>query len=147
MTNATDRENADYECKKKQHAGNAAALEQLEAQHNRNLVKIELQRATAALKQEEDEYKQSRRVMQERHKIELQTATLTKTERARLKRQQYNELKVLDEEYLRSTLAQLQSLNATGTMSFRDLKGVLQTSTPPCFPRRRRTTLSAGSRR
>ena len=127
MTNATDRENADYECKKKQHAGNAAALEQLEAQHNRNLVKIELQRATAALKQEEDEYKQSRRVMQERHKIELQTATLTKTERARLKRQQYNELKVLDEEYLRSTLAQLQSLNATGTMSFRDLKGVLQT--------------------
>lgn len=127
MTNATDRENADYERKKKQHAGNAAALEQLEAQHNRNLVKIELQRATAALKQEEDEYKQSRRVMQERHKIELQTATLTKTERARLKRQQYNELKVLDEEYLRSTLAQLQSLNATGTMSFRDLKGVLQT--------------------
>ena len=127
MTNATDRENADYERKKKQHAGNAAALEQLEAQHNRNLVKIELQRATAALKQEEDEYKQSRRVMQERHKIELQTATLTKTERARLKRQQYNELKVLDDEYLRSTLAQLQSLNATGTMSFRDLKGVLQT--------------------
>nr|DAS11539.1 MAG TPA: tail tape measure protein [Caudoviricetes sp.] len=127
MTNATDRENADYERKKKQHAGNAAALEQLEAQHNRNLVKIELQRAMDALKQEEDEYKQSRRVMQERHKIELQTATLTKTERARLERQQYNELKVLDEEYLRSTLAQLQSLNATGTMSFRDLKGVLQT--------------------
>lgn len=127
MTDATDRENADYERKKKQHAGNAAALEQLEAQHNRNLVKIQLQRATGALKQEEDEYKQSRRVMQERHKIELQTATLTKTERARLKRQQYNELKALDEEYLRSTLAQLQSLNATGTMSFRDLKGVLQT--------------------
>lgn len=127
MTDATDRENAEYERKKKQHAGNAAALEQLEAQHNRNLVKIQLQRATGALKQEEDEYKQSRRVMQERHKIELQTATLTKTERARLKRQQYNELKALDEEYLRSTLAQLQSLNATGTMSFRDLKGVLQT--------------------
>lgn len=127
MTNATDRENADYERKKKQHAGNDAALEQLAAQHNRNLVKIELQRATAALKQEEDEYKQSRRVMQERHKIELQTAALTKTERARLKRQQYNELKALDEEYLRSTLAQLQSLSDTGTMSFRDLKGVLQT--------------------
>lgn len=127
MTNATDRENADYERKKKQHAGNDAALEQLAAQHNRNLVKIELQRATTALKQEEDEYKQSRRVMQERHKIELQTAALTKIERARLKRQQYNELKALDEEYLRSTLAQLQSLNDTGTMSFRDLKGVLQT--------------------
>lgn len=127
MTNATDRENADYERKKKQHAGNDAALEQLAAQHNRNLVKIELQRATAALKQEEDEYKQSRRVMQERHKIELQTAALTKTERARLKRQQYNELKALDEDYLRSTLAQLQSLSDTGTMSFRDLKGVLQT--------------------
>lgn len=127
MTNATDRENADYERKKKQHAGNDAALEQLAAQHNRNLVKIELQRATAALKQEEDEYKQSRRVMQERHKIELQTTALTKTERARLKRQQYNELKVLDEEYLRSTLSQLQSLSDTGTMSFRDLKGVLQT--------------------
>ena len=47
--------------------------------------------------------------------------------RARLKRQQYNELKAFDEEYLRSTLAQLKSLNDTGTMSFRDLKGVLQT--------------------
>lgn len=127
MTNATDRENADYERKKKQHAGNAAALEQLEAQHNRNLVKIELQRAMDALKQEEDEYKQSRQVMLDHHEFQLKSVNRTKEGRARLKRQQYNELKAFDEEYLRSTLAQLQSLNATGTMSFRDLKGVLQT--------------------
>lgn len=127
MTNATDRENADYERKKKQHAGNDAALEQLAAQHNRNLVKIELQRATAALKQEEDEYKQSRQVMQDHHEFQLKSVNRTKEGRAQLKRQQYNELKALDEEYLRSTLAQLQSLSDTGTMSFRDLKGVLQT--------------------
>ena len=127
MTNATDRENADYERKKKQHAGNAAALEQLALAHNRNLTKIELQRATDALKQEENEYKQSRQVMQERHKTELQTATLTKTERARLKQQQINELKAFDEEYLRSTLTQLQALSGSGMMAFRDLKGVLQT--------------------
>ena len=127
MTNATDRENADYERKKKQHAGNDAALEQLAAQHNRNLVKIELQRATAALKQEEDEYKQSRQVMQNHHEFQLKSVNRTKEGRAQLKRQQYNELKALDEEYLRSTLAQLQSLSDTGTMSFRDLKGVLQT--------------------
>lgn len=127
MTNATDRENADYERKKKQHAGNAAALEQLALAHNRNLTKIELQRATDALKQEENEYKQSRQVMQERHKAELQTATLSKTERARLKQQQINELKAFDEEYLRSTLTQLQALSGSGMMAFRDLKGVLQT--------------------
>ena len=127
MTNATDRENADYERKKKQHAGNDAALEQLAAQHNRNLVKIELQRATAALKQEEDEYKQSRQVMQDHHEFQLKSVNRTKEGRAQLKRQQYNELKALDEEYLRSALAQLQSLSDTGTMSFRDLKGVLQT--------------------
>lgn len=127
MTNATDRENADYERKKKQHAGNAAALEQLEAQHNRNLVKIELQRAMDALKQEEDEYKQSRQVMLDHHEFQLKSVNRTKEGRARLKRQQYNELKAFDEEYLRSTLAQLKSLNDTGTMSFRDLKGVLQT--------------------
>lgn len=127
MTNATDRENADYERKKKQHAGNDAALEQLAAQHNRNLVKIELQRATTALKQEEDEYKQSRQVMQDHHEFQLKSVNRTKEGRAQLKRQQYNELKALDEEYLRSALAQLQSLSDTGTMSFRDLKGVLQT--------------------
>ena len=126
MTNATDRENADYE-RKKQHAGNATALEQLALAHNRNLTKLELQRATDALKQEENEYKQSRQVMQERHKTELQTAMLTKTERARLKQQQINELKAFDEEYLRSTLTQLQALSGSGMMAFRDLKGVLQT--------------------
>ena len=127
ISDATERENAEYEQKKKQYAGNAAALEQLALAHNRNLTKIELQRATDALKQEENEYKQSRQVMQERHKTELQTATLTKTERARLKQQQINELKAFDEEYLRSTLTQLQALSGSGMMAFRDLKGVLQT--------------------
>ncbi len=126
ITDATERENAEYEQKKKQYAGNAAALEQLALAHNRNLTKINLQRATAALKQEESSYKQSRQLMQDRHKIELQNANLTKTERARLKRQQTNELKALDEEYLRSALAQLQTLSTEGKMSFRDLKGVLQ---------------------
>ena len=126
ITDATERENAEYEQKKKQYAGNAAALEQLALAHNRKLTKINLQRATAALKQEESSYKQSRQLMQDRHKIELQTANLTKTERARLKRQQTNELKALDEEYLRSALAQLQTLSTEGKMSFRDLKGVLQ---------------------
>lgn len=127
ISDATKRENAEYEQKKKQYAGNAAALEQLALAHNRNLTKIELQRATDALKQEENEYKQSRQVMQERHKAELQTATLSKTERARLKQQQINELKAFDEEYLRSTLTQLQALSGSGMMAFRDLKGVLQT--------------------
>lgn len=126
ITDATERENAEYEQKKKQYAGNAAALEQLALAHNRKLTKINLQRATAALKQEESSNKQSRQLMQDRHKIELQTANLTKTERARLKRQQTNELKALDEEYLRSALAQLQTLSTEGKMSFRDLKGVLQ---------------------
>ena len=127
ISDATERENAEYEQKKKQYAGNAAALEQLALAHNRNLTKIELQRATDALKQEENEYKQSRQVMQERHKAELQTATLSKTERARLKQQQINELKAFDEEYLRSTLTRLQALSNSGMMAFRDLKGVLQT--------------------
>lgn len=127
ITDATERENAEYEQKKKQYAGNAAALEQLALAHNRNLTKIELQRATDALKQEENEYKQSRQVMQERHKAELQIATLSKTERARLKQQQINELKAFDEEYLRSTLTQLQALSGSGMMAFRDLKGMLQT--------------------
>ncbi|MEI3554434.1 MAG: hypothetical protein V8Q54_07195 [Alistipes senegalensis] len=66
-------------------------------------------------------------MMQERHRAELQTATLTKTERARLKQQQINELKAFDEEYLRSTLTQLQALSGSGMMAFRDLKGVIQT--------------------
>lgn len=127
MTNATDRENADYKRKKKQHAGNNAALEQLATAHNRNLVKIELQRATDALKQEEDEYKQSRQVLEEQHKIELQNTTLTKNERKRIKQRQNLELLALDEEYLRSTLERLSKLNEDGTMVFTDIKGILQT--------------------
>ncbi|MEG2063530.1 MAG: phage tail tape measure protein [Alistipes sp.] len=127
MTNATERENAEYERKKRQYAGNTVAMEHLAAAHNRNLAIIDLQRATSALKQEEAEYKQSRQIMLERHKIELQTANRTKGERARLKQEQYNELKAFDEEYFRNALAQLQSLNTEGVMSFRDLKGILQT--------------------
>ncbi len=126
MTNATERENAEYERRKKEYAGNAAALEQLAIQHNRKLSVIEFQRATAALKQQEDEYKQSRRIMQERHKAELQTANLTRAERTRLKQQQTNELKAFDEDYLRGVLLQLQDLSGKGIMSFRDLKGVVQ---------------------
>lgn len=121
-----ERENAKYEQLKKQYAGNAAALEQLAIAHNRKLTQIELRRATEALKQEESEYKQRRQIMQEQHKDELLQANLTRAERKKVKQRQTNELKALDEEYLRSTLAQLQALNGAGTMAFRDLKGALQ---------------------
>lgn len=126
ITDAVERENAEYEQQKKQYAGNAAALEQLARAHSRKLTQIEFQRATAALKQQENEHKQARQTMQDRHKMELQTTARTKTERIRLKQQQTNELKALDEEYLNSVLIQLCSLNYSGTMVFRDLKGVLQ---------------------
>lgn len=126
ITDATERENEEYEQQKKQYAGNAAALEQLALAHNRKLTQIEHQRAISVLKQQEQEHKQARQVMQDRHKAELQTTTLTKTERIRLKQQQTNELKALDEEYLNSVLIQLYSLNYDGSMVFRDLKGVLQ---------------------
>lgn len=126
IADAAERENAKYELLKKQYAGNAAALEQLAIAHNRKLTQIELRRATEALKQEESEYKQRRQIMQEQHKDELLQANLTRAERKKVKQRQTNELKALDEEYLRSTLAQLQALNGAGTMAFRDLKGALQ---------------------
>lgn len=126
ITDPIKKEEALYAQQQKKYAGNNTMLEQLAQSHARKLTEIKLKQAIAALKQEEDSYKQSRERMQERHKIELQTANLTKTERARLKRQQTNELKALDEEYLRSALAQLQTLSTEGKMSFRDLKGILQ---------------------
>lgn len=126
IADATERENAEYEQQKKQYAGNAAALEQLAVAHNRKLTQIELQRAMTALKQDENEYKQRRQIIQEQHKDELLEANLTRAERKRVKQRQTNELKALDEEYLRSTLVQLQALNDTGTMAFQDLKGVIQ---------------------
>lgn len=127
MTDATERENADYERRKRQYAGNTAALEQLAIAHNRALTKIDLQKCLAALKQEEDEYKQSRQIMEERHRNELRTTNLTRAERIRLKKQQVGELNALDEEYYRNVLAQLRSLSEEGIMSFKDLEGVLQT--------------------
>ena len=126
ITDPIEKENALYAQQQKKYAGNNAMLEQLAQSHARKLTEIKLKQAIAALKQEEDSYKQSRQHMQERHKIELQNANLTKAERTRLKRQQTNDLKALDEEYLRSALAQLKTLSTEGKMSFRDLKGVLQ---------------------
>ncbi len=126
ITDPIEKEEALYAQQQKKYAGNNAMLEQLARNHARKLTEIKLKQATAALKQEENSYKQSRQLMQDRHKIELQNASLTKTEQARIKRRQTNELKALDEEYLRSTLAQLETLSTTGKMSFRDLKGVLQ---------------------
>lgn len=127
MTDATERENAEHARRMKQHAGNLAAQDQLVILHNRNLTKIELDKALAGIKLQQDEYTQGRQIMQERHKAELLDSSLSKTEKVRLKREQANELKAYDEEYYRAALEQLRSLDAEGSMSFRNLKGVLQT--------------------
>lgn len=126
ITDATERENAEYERRKKQYAGNAAALEQLAAAHARRLAQIELQKATAELKQEEDEYKRSRHAMQAHHKLRLQETKLTANERKRRKREQAAELAAFDEAYFQRTLTQIRALSGAGMMAFRDLEGVLQ---------------------
>lgn len=126
IQDATDKEIAEYERKKSASAGNAAALEQLELQHNRNLASIALKRATDALKIEEDQYKQGRQTMLDRHKLELQTADLTKREKVQKKIEQNNELSAYDEQYLKSALNRLKALSSEGKISFEDIKGVLQ---------------------
>ena len=127
ITDATEREVEEYKRRQVQYAGNAAALVQLELQHNRNIARIELKRATDVLKIEEDQYKQGRQALLNRHKFELQTADLTKRERAQKKIEQNNQLNDYDEQYMNSAIARLRSLSGQGILSFEDLKGVLQT--------------------
>lgn len=126
MTDATERENAEYERRKKELAGNNAALEQLEIAHNRKINQIGLQRALDAFKQMESQYKQERTVLEERHRLELKQENISRSEQRRIKREQTQELKEFDQEYLKNSIHDLQELQQSGTMTFRDMEGMLQ---------------------
>lgn len=96
MTDATERENAEYERRKKKHAGNAAALEQLERQHERNLTKIQFQKIEAAITVEEDAYKRQRLNLRREQAAEMLAFTGTAEEKKRLKKKHNEELAELD---------------------------------------------------
>lgn len=126
IADAEEREVASYDLRKRQYAGDARMLEQLEAQHSRNIAKIRLGRIDASLKADEEAYKQERQALQKRHGIELAEIARSKEERRRLKQQQAAELAAFDEEYFRAALERLRQLRDEGTSAFVDLEGVLR---------------------
>lgn len=114
MTDATERENADYERRKRQYAGNAAALEQLAVQHQRKLKTIQLDKVSAAIKAEEDAYKRERQNLRNQQSAEMLSFTGTAEERKRLKKRHNEELLELDEQYARDMTAKLTELLENG---------------------------------
>nr|DAN86107.1 MAG TPA: tail tape measure protein [Caudoviricetes sp.]DAS26236.1 MAG TPA: tail tape measure protein [Caudoviricetes sp.] len=114
MTDATERENADYERRKKQYAGNAAALEQLAVQHQRKLKTIQLDKVSAAIKAEEDAYKRERQNLRNQQSAEMLSFTGTAEERKRLKKRHNEELLELGEQYARDMTAKLTELLENG---------------------------------
>lgn len=114
MTDATERENADYERQKKQYAGNTAALEQLAVQHERKLKTIQLDKVNTAIKAEEDAYKRQRQNLRNQQSAEMLSFTGTAEERTRLKKRHNEELLELDEQYARDMTAKLTELLENG---------------------------------
>lgn len=107
-------ENALYEAQKKRYAGNKDALEAVERAHQARLGKIALEMHNDKAADEKASYLVERRMMESRHKQELESFEGTKRELNDLRKKQWKELNDLDEEYLNEMIAQLTNLIDNG---------------------------------
>lgn len=107
-------ENALYEAQKKRYAGNKDALEAVERAHQARLGKIALEMHNDKAADEKASYLVERRMMESRHKQELESFEGTKRELNDLRKKQWKELNDLDEEYLNEMITQLTNLIDNG---------------------------------
>lgn len=114
MTDATERENAEYERRKKKHAGNDAALVQLEQQHKNKLAKIQFEKIEAAITVEEDAYKRQRLNLRREQAAEMLAFNGTAEEKKRLKKKHNQELAELDMQHAQVMSDMLKKLLDNG---------------------------------
>lgn len=107
-------ENANYEKLKRKYAGNAKALEALERAHQARLGKIKLDEFNDDTEKRQAQYQVERRMMESRHRQELESFDGTQRELRELRKKQWKELNDLDEKYLGEMIAQLSNLVENG---------------------------------
>lgn len=107
-------ENALYEAQRKRYAGNKDALEAVERAHQARLGKIALEMHNDKAADEKASYLLERRMMENRHKQELESFEGTNRELNDLRKKQWKELNDLDEKYLNEMITQLTNLIDNG---------------------------------
>lgn len=107
-------ENANYEKLKRKYAGNAKVLEALEQAHQARLGKIKLDEFDDDTKKRQGQYQVERRMMESRHRQELESFDGTQRELRELRKKQWKELNDLDEQYLTGMISQLSNLVNNG---------------------------------
>lgn len=107
-------ENANYEKLKRKYAGNAKALEALERAHQARLGKIKLDEFNDDTEKRQAQYQVERRMMESRHRQELESFDGNQRELRELRKKQWKELNDLDEKYLVEMIAQLSNLVENG---------------------------------
>lgn len=107
-------ENANYEKLKRKYAGNAKALEALERAHQARLNKIKLDEFDDDTEKRQAQYQVERRMMESRHRQELESFKGSQRGLRELRKKQWKELNDLDEQYLTEMIAQLSNLVNNG---------------------------------
>lgn len=125
LTDATERENAVYAQRVRKAQGNDRLLEQLEAQHKRNLAKIQLAKINERIKTEEDAHQRERRNLRSQQASELLAFSGTAEEKKRLKKQHNEELIELDARYASEMAEKLKELLDNGNFEGLSLDSVI----------------------
>lgn len=107
-------ENTNYEKLKRKYAGNAKALEALERAHQARLNKIKLDEFDDDTEKRQAQYQVERRMMESRHRQELESFKGSQRGLRELRKKQWKELNDLDEQYLTEMIAQLSNLVNNG---------------------------------
>ena len=107
-------ENANYEKLKRKYEGNAKALEALERAHQARLNKIKLDEFDDDTEKRQAQYQVERRMMESRHRQELESFKGSQRGLRELRKKQWKELNDLDEQYLTEMIAQLSNLVNNG---------------------------------
>lgn len=127
LTDATERENAVYAQRVRKAQGNDQLLEQLEAQHKRNLAKIQLAKINERIKTDEDAHQRERRNLRSQHASELLAFSGTAEEKKRLKKQHNEELIELDARYASEMADKLKELLDNGNFEGLSLDSAILT--------------------
>lgn len=125
LTDATERENAVYAQRVRKAQGNDRLLEQLEAQHKRNLAKIQLAKINERIKNDEDAHQRERRNLRSQQASELLAFSGTAEEKKRLKKQHNEELIELDTRYASEMAEKLKELLDNGNFEGLSLDSVI----------------------
>lgn len=114
IADATERENAEYALRRRRYQGNTQMLEQIDAQHRRNLAKIQLDKINKSIQADEDAYKRERRNLKNQQASELLAFTGTAEEKKKLKTRHNEELAEIDAKYAAEMSKKLQELLDNG---------------------------------